>query len=144
MNDVRPYLNISKYNKKHLFMPYIYIYCNQSINECNKHSEKNFSQFAFNYKSKKLTSLCQKVVHRSGTYAVKIRHHNCLLQVKHVKVLYLKITFSLTKKRGVGAEKKRHPQNKTKSLPTTYAPPPLPPPATPPSKVWLFMCLSTT
>ena len=28
-----------------------------------------------------LVGLCQKVVHRNGTYAVKIKHQNCLLQV---------------------------------------------------------------
>lgn len=37
---------------------------------------------------------------KSGAYVVKIRHHNCLLQVNHVKlkVMCLKIIFSLTKK----------------------------------------------
>ena len=42
-------------------------------------------------------SLLQKVVHRSGTYIVKIKHQNCLLQVNHVKVLCMKIIFSLSK-----------------------------------------------
>ena len=42
-------------------------------------------------------SMCQKAVHRSGTFVVKIKHQNCLLQVNHMNVLCLKIIFSLTK-----------------------------------------------
>ena len=41
-------------------------------------------------------SLSQKAAHRSGTCVVKIKHHTCLLQVSHIKVLCLRITFSLT------------------------------------------------
>ena len=32
-------------------------------------------------------SLCQKVVHRTGAYVVKIKRQNCLLQINHVKEL---------------------------------------------------------
>ena len=42
-------------------------------------------------------SQCQKVVHGSGSFVVKIKHQNCLLQVNHVTVLCLKIIFSLAK-----------------------------------------------
>ena len=80
MNDVRPYistfLNVTRNTPFHAIYSAI-----SHTSECNKHSEKNFSQFTFNYKSKKQMSLCQKVVHRSGTYVVKIKHQNCLLQV---------------------------------------------------------------